>query len=76
MHDVSKTIVSAAMPVGLRDELKSLAHAHDRTISAELRRAAQLWINVNASVPGDSQDGPDPPKAPTPAGPFPAGEGR
>jgi hypothetical protein len=49
MDKVSKTIVSAEMPVQLRDELKHLAAAHDGSLSAELRRAARLWVNVNNS---------------------------
>ena len=42
------TIVSAQMPLELRDKLAQLAAAHDRSLSAELRRATTLYLRVEA----------------------------
>jgi hypothetical protein len=48
MEDVEKAMICVQMPSQLRDELRSLAASRDRSLSAEVRGAAKLWLNVNS----------------------------
>ena len=48
------TIISAAVPASVRDGLVKLAVERDRTLSAELRRAAAMYLRVEAR---DVQEG-------------------
>jgi hypothetical protein len=43
-----KTIISAQVPVPLRDELARLARHHDLSLSDEIRRAVRLHLRVEA----------------------------
>jgi len=47
------TVISAAVPAVVRDQLAKLAAAHDRSLSAELRRAASLYLRVESRSEDD-----------------------
>jgi hypothetical protein len=42
-----RTMLSAQVPLRLREELARLARRHDRSISAEVREAVRLHLHVN-----------------------------
>jgi hypothetical protein len=65
MDDISeKTVISAQVPVPLRNELARLARHHDLSISDEIRRAVRLHLRVEASPPLMDAGGVAPPAAP------------
>jgi hypothetical protein len=43
----AKVLIAAQVPAELRDDLERLAHANDKSISAEIRAALRLHLRVN-----------------------------
>ena len=70
----TSTIISAKMPVALRDELVRLAGRHDRSMSAEVRAAVREYISradegFSAGAPAAmASTSPSPGRSAVPAG--------
>lgn len=45
-ESADRTVISAQVPTPLRDELARLAGEHDRSLSAEMRRAIELHLHL------------------------------
>jgi hypothetical protein len=55
-----KTIISAQVPIPLRDELAQLARHHDLSLSDEIRRAVRLHLRVEETPGGSLPPRPEP----------------
>lgn len=41
-----ETIVSSQVPIALAERLRTSARRHDRSVSAEIRRALLMWVSA------------------------------
>lgn len=54
----ASAIVSAVVPIAMRDELERLAHDADRSLSSEIRRGLRTYLERLAETAHDHQETP------------------
>jgi hypothetical protein len=54
LNTQEQAMLSAQVPLALREELERLARRHDRSLSAELRTILRLHLRMNESAASSS----------------------